>query len=162
MVAVWRGQGRWARLCFCLRMKDKRTVDMRVMSEWVQPGSRVLDLGCGRGVLLDYLKSKLNVQAVGVDQVIGGFQGDGGALNLDQVESAIKMALRSSIAKRAFELYEARGRTRGKDLDDWLEAEREIFTQAKLLSTGESKVKAAHESASKKETKPRKKSPERT
>lgn len=40
---------------------------MKVMSEWVQPGSRVLDLGCGRGVLLEYLKQKLDVQAVGVD-----------------------------------------------------------------------------------------------
>lgn len=48
-------------------MKDKRTVDMRVMSEWVRPGSRVLDLGCGRGVLLEYLKQKLGIQAVGVD-----------------------------------------------------------------------------------------------
>jgi DNA-binding NarL/FixJ family response regulator len=99
---------------------------------------------------------------LGVDQVIGGFQGDGGALNLDQVESAIKMALHSIIAKRAFELYEARGRTRGKDLDDWLEAEREIFNKAKSLSSAESKVKAAPESASRKQTKPQKKSPERT
>lgn len=48
-------------------MKDKRTVDMQVISEWVEPGSRVLDLGCGRGVLLDFLKQKLGVQAVGVD-----------------------------------------------------------------------------------------------
>ncbi len=90
---------------------------------------------------------------LGVDQVIGGFQGDGGALNLDQVESAIKMALRSGIAKRAFELYEARGRTRGKDLDDWLEAEREIFHKVKTLSSGESEVKSAPESVSKKRPK---------
>ncbi|MBC2607235.1 methyltransferase domain-containing protein [Pelagicoccus albus] len=40
---------------------------MRVMSDWVKPGSRVLDLGCGRGVLLEYLKAKLGIQAVGVD-----------------------------------------------------------------------------------------------
>jgi Protein of unknown function (DUF2934) len=30
------------------------------------------------------------------------------------------------IARRAHELYEARGRTDGRDLDDWLQAEREL------------------------------------
>lgn len=30
------------------------------------------------------------------------------------------------IAKRAHELYEARGRNGGRDIDDWLQAEREI------------------------------------
>ncbi|HSF10367.1 MAG TPA: response regulator [Nitrospirales bacterium] len=94
---------------------------------------------------------------LGVDQVIGGFQGDGGALNLDQVESAIKMALHSSIAKRAFELYVAGGRTKGKDLDDWLEAEREIFSKTISLPSEEREVKAEPESAPKK----RKKSPKK-
>ncbi|MDT3779079.1 response regulator [Nitrospira sp. MA-1] len=70
---------------------------------------------------------------LGVDQVIGGFQGAGGALNLDQVESAIKMALRPGIAKRAFELYEARGRTPGNDLEDWFGAERQIFRVEKSV-----------------------------
>ena len=90
---------------------------------------------------------------LGVDQVIGGFQGDGGAVNLDQVESAIKLALHSSIAKRAFELYEARGRTKGKDMDDWLEAERQIIHTVKTFSSGESQVKPAPESVSKKRPK---------
>ena len=90
---------------------------------------------------------------LGVNQVIGGFQSDGGALNLDQVESAIKMALHSCIAKRAFELYEARGRTKGKDLDDWLEAERQIIQNVKTISSGESQVKPAPESISKKQPK---------
>lgn len=62
-------------------MKDKRTVDMRVMSEWVQPGSRVLDLGCGRGVLLEYLKNKLGVEAVGVD------------LDLEKTRSCVKRGI---------------------------------------------------------------------
>jgi hypothetical protein len=30
------------------------------------------------------------------------------------------------IARRAHELYEARGRNDGRDFDDWLQAEREI------------------------------------
>ncbi|MDR4458975.1 MAG: DUF2934 domain-containing protein [Nitrospirales bacterium] len=99
---------------------------------------------------------------LGVDQVIGGFQGDGGAVNLDQVESAIKMALHSSIAKRAFELYESRGRTKGKDLDDWLEAERQILHRNVPLAVGESKAKAEPESAARKHRQPQKKSSEKS
>jgi hypothetical protein len=33
------------------------------------------------------------------------------------------------IAQRAYALYEARGREDGHDLDDWLEAERELLEQ---------------------------------
>jgi DNA-binding NarL/FixJ family response regulator len=96
---------------------------------------------------------------LGVDQVIGGFQGSGGALNLDQVESAIKMALHPGIAKRAFALYEARGRTKGNDLEDWFEAERQIFNKNIPLSSGKSEVRAEPENVSKKRTKTQKKSP---
>lgn len=95
---------------------------------------------------------------LGVDQVIGGLQGSGGALNLDQVESAIKMVLHSGIAKRAYALYEARGRTKGKDLADWFEAERQIFKRTFPLSSGESEERAKAESPSKKQTKTQKKS----
>ena len=49
------------------KLPDKRTVDMRVIGDWVEPGSRVLDLGCGRGVLLDYLVQTKRVFAIGVD-----------------------------------------------------------------------------------------------
>lgn len=38
--------------------------------------------------------------------------------------SAIEGDLHSRIAAKAHELYEARGCCHGKDLDDWLEAER--------------------------------------
>jgi len=68
----------------------------------------------------------------GVEQVIGGFQGNVESFNLEQVESAIKRALHSYIAKRAFELYEASGHPHGKDLDDWLEAERQILKSKRL------------------------------
>jgi methionine biosynthesis protein MetW len=45
----------------------KRTVDMQIIGDWVEPGTRVLDLGCGPGVLLDYLVQTKQVAAVGVD-----------------------------------------------------------------------------------------------
>lgn len=45
----------------------KRTVDMQIIADWVEPRSRVLDLGCGRGVLLDFLAQTKEAQAVGVD-----------------------------------------------------------------------------------------------
>jgi len=35
-------------------------------------------------------------------------------------------ALQDRIAQRAYELYEQRGRQEGQDLEDWLEAEREL------------------------------------
>ena len=81
----------------------------------------------------------------GVEQVIGGFQGNGESHNLDQVESAIKMALHGDIAKRAFELYEASGHPHGKDLDDWLEAERQILKSKGLPD--ESQVLGSHKEA---------------
>lgn len=40
---------------------------MQIMRDWVEAESRVLDLGCGRGVLLDFLKQSLKVEALGVD-----------------------------------------------------------------------------------------------
>ena len=47
--------------------KNKRQVDFQAIAEWVQAGERVLDLGCGRGVLLEYLKQKKRVYGIGVD-----------------------------------------------------------------------------------------------
>ena len=47
--------------------KNKRQVDFHAIAHWVGKGERVLDLGCGRGVLLEYLKQKNQVYGVGVD-----------------------------------------------------------------------------------------------
>lgn len=45
----------------------KRETDLQIISEWIEPKSRVLDLGCGRGVLLEQLHHKLDIRALGVD-----------------------------------------------------------------------------------------------
>lgn len=47
---------------------EKRTVDMEVIGNWVEPKARVLDLGCGRGELLDYLRQTKDASPVGVDR----------------------------------------------------------------------------------------------
>ena len=41
--------------------------DLARIAQWVRPNSRVLDLGCGDGVLLAHLQQSKNVQGVGVE-----------------------------------------------------------------------------------------------
>lgn len=41
--------------------------DLNLATEWIAPGSRVLDLGCGDGSLLEYLRDKLHVDGLGVE-----------------------------------------------------------------------------------------------
>ncbi len=56
----------------------KRTVDMQIIADWVEPHSRVLDLGCGRGVLLDSLVQSKDIFGVGVD------------LDFDKISACVK------------------------------------------------------------------------
>jgi methionine biosynthesis protein MetW len=59
----------------------KRTVDMQIIADWVEPRSRVLDLGCGRGVLLESLVQTKQIFAVGVD------------LEFDKITSCVRRGL---------------------------------------------------------------------
>lgn len=42
--------------------------DLQVIASWIEPGSRVLDLGCGNGELLSWLRDKKRVSGVGIEQ----------------------------------------------------------------------------------------------
>jgi methionine biosynthesis protein MetW len=50
-----------------IKNPKRRQVDFQVIARWVSEGDRVLDLGCGRGLLLEYLKRKKSIYGVGVD-----------------------------------------------------------------------------------------------
>lgn len=41
--------------------------DLKRIASWIKPGSRVLDLGCGDGTLLDYLARTCQVRGLGVE-----------------------------------------------------------------------------------------------
>lgn len=41
--------------------------DLALISQWIRPGSRVLDLGCGDGALLDYLRTERAVTGYGLE-----------------------------------------------------------------------------------------------
>jgi DNA-binding NarL/FixJ family response regulator len=89
----------------------------------------------------------------GVDQVVGGPHLVGDPINLGQVETAIRTSLHSLIATRALELYESKGRTQGHDLDDWLEAEREILNlPSHARTTGKPKTDTATKKNDQKES----------
>lgn len=49
------------------RQQRKRQTDQQILTEWIGHGQRVLDLGCGRGILLEHLMRVHAVQAIGVD-----------------------------------------------------------------------------------------------
>lgn len=49
-------------------------IDQRIIDQWIQPNSRVLDLGCGDGTLLHYLAGNKNVRGYGLEISPEGIQ----------------------------------------------------------------------------------------
>lgn len=64
---------------------------------------------------------------LGVDQIVGPCQAVDGQLSAEQVECAVREALRPLIAARAKELWIEHGRPAGQDMAFWLQAERELL-----------------------------------
>ena len=49
------------------RTDAKKESDFKVIDEWIAPTSQILDLGCGRGILLEHLATGKQVKGLGVD-----------------------------------------------------------------------------------------------
>jgi methionine biosynthesis protein MetW len=49
-------------------------IDQRIIDQWIQPNSRVLDLGCGDGTLLHHLAENKNVHGYGLEISPEGIQ----------------------------------------------------------------------------------------
>ncbi len=47
---------------------DQLRFDLTVIASWIKPGARVLDLGCGHGDLLAWLKEHKQIQGTGIEQ----------------------------------------------------------------------------------------------
>lgn len=43
--------------------------DLKIIASWIEPGSRVLDLGCGEGDLLYFLKKHKGIVGTGIERV---------------------------------------------------------------------------------------------
>ena len=41
--------------------------DLAIIAQWIKPGSKVLDLGCGDGTLLAHLRKQRNTQGYGLE-----------------------------------------------------------------------------------------------
>ncbi len=47
--------------------KNRMRFDLQIIASWIEPGSRVIDLGCGEGELLKYLINHKNVTGNGIE-----------------------------------------------------------------------------------------------
>jgi methionine biosynthesis protein MetW len=41
--------------------------DLRIIATWIEPGARILDLGCGEGDLLKFLQTRKQVEGTGIE-----------------------------------------------------------------------------------------------
>ena len=60
------------------RHQIKRETDFQIITGWMGEGQRVLDIGCGRGLLLEHLIRTIGVKGIGVDT------------SLDKIQSCVK------------------------------------------------------------------------
>jgi len=49
-------------------MTEGMRFDLQIIASWIEPESSVLDLGCGSGTLLSWLKKHKNIHGTGIEQ----------------------------------------------------------------------------------------------
>ena len=88
--------------------------DLQIIAAWVAPNSRVLDLGCGAGDLLYYLKTRKKVRGTGiehdeekvaqcVEKGVTVLQGDINAEVLDYPDEAFDTVILSQTLQQVYE-----------------------------------------------------------
>ena len=71
----------------------KNRYDFSVIEQWVSPNAKVLDLGCGDGMLLNYLSTQKNTTGFGIEK-----NKDNWLLSLKNGLDVIQMDLESGLA----------------------------------------------------------------
>lgn len=88
--------------------------DLKVIASWIEPGSKVLDLGCGEGDLLQFLKDYKGVQGTGIEQMeakvtqciekgLSVIQGDINEEVLDYPDNTFDYAILSQTLQQVYE-----------------------------------------------------------
>lgn len=49
-------------------MSNRLRYDLQIIASWIEPGAKVIDLGCGEGNLLRFLKETKQVKATGIEK----------------------------------------------------------------------------------------------
>jgi len=88
--------------------------DLQVIASWIEPGSKVLDLGCGEGDLLHFLKQSKQVVGTGIELVeakvarciekgLSVVQGDINAEVQDYADNTFDYAILSQTLQQVYE-----------------------------------------------------------